>query len=240
VASSVLLDCVRHRKGKNFQRLHAVLPLTPVVSLCTGLPLDHMADYDNYFDYALQEYCKYYSPCMFANDKGRCVNTCSAHKSKGHQNSKGKIIASGLYESDFTFDQYIEIWDKTLDEDILSYQTKLGELRDRAKRDVSDETHALRLHTKTMNRFYRANGTAKEFRSHTVCFSCLMEVPQHSLPCGHVLCSTCVKGFGKTSNDFEYSLRGCPLHEDDCAWVDACIIRFKPDLAGVRVLSLDG
>jgi hypothetical protein len=199
-----------------------------------------MPDYEHYFDYALQEYCKFYSLCTFVNDKGRCVNTRSAHQSKGHQNNKGKIIASGSYESDFTFDRYIDIWDNNLDRDILSCQTKLGELRDRADEHVSDEDHAVKLHNKAMNRFYHANGTAKEFQSHTVCFSCLMGVPQHSLPCGHVLCTSCVKGFGISLNGFEYSLNSCPLHSDDCSWRDPCIIRFKPDLAGVRVLSLDG
>jgi len=124
-----------------------------------------MADYDDYFVYALREYCKFYSPCTFASDRGRCVNTSSAHESKGHQNSRGRIIASGPYQSDFTFDRYIHIWDKTLGEDILLYQTKFGEQRDLVT-DISDETHVLRLHTKAMNRFYHANGTAKEFHGY--------------------------------------------------------------------------
>lgn len=67
-----------------------------------------------------------------------------------------------------------------------------------------------------------------------------MGIPQHSLPCGHVLCTPCVKGFGKSLNGSEYSLESCPLHPDDGSWRDAYVIRFKPDLAGVRVLSLDG
>jgi hypothetical protein len=214
--------------------------------LCTGLPQDHMADYEDYFDYALEEYCKLHSLCTFENERGRCVNTRSTHESKGHQNSKGRIIAAGPYQSDFTFDKYYDIWADMLELDIPRCQNKFKELRDQAelrgqaKRTVSDESHALELHRKEMDKFYRGRGTAKEFRSHTVCFSCLMGIPQHSLPCGHVLCTPCVKGFGKPINRCDFSLISCPLHYDECSWNDACDIRFKPDLAGVRVLSLDG
>jgi hypothetical protein len=202
-----------------------------------------MNDYQHYFNYALDEYCRLHSPCTFENSKGRCVNSRSTHESKGHQNAKGKIIATGRYQSSFTYGGYYHIWANGLDRDILKCQNELQALRDQADETVSDETHPLNLHKREMNNFYRNVGTAKDFQSHAVCFSCLMGIPEHSLPCGHILCTACIKGYGRrgrTSNSSEFSLASCPLHLDECHWTEPCVFRFKPDLAGVRVLSLDG
>lgn len=189
-------------------------------------------------DYALREYCKLCSLCTFTNSKGRCVNTSSTHV-KGHQNSRGKVFATGHYRSEFTFGKYIDTWSDAVDEDIQRCQVRLGKRRDQADRIVADEYHALRIHKKEMDRFYHAAGAATGFLSHTVCFSCLMGLPQHTLPCGHVSCTTCIKGFGKSLDRSNFSLNSCPLHSDE-TWEESCTIRFKPDLAGVRVLSLDG
>lgn len=78
-------------------------------------------------------------------------------------------------------------------------------------------------------------------KSNKTCFACLQSVPDHSLPCGHVLCEQCVKDFGKVYED-----------ERNCTIISQCLfcfaewpsqlqlVRFKPKLAGVRVLTLDG
>ncbi|KAF8847153.1 hypothetical protein BDZ45DRAFT_811773 [Acephala macrosclerotiorum] len=219
IASSVLLDCVRHRKG---------------------LPYDHIGDYAKFFEYAFEQYRNIYSRCTFENDRGRCVNTRAAHESKGHQNSKGRIIAAGLYESNFTFHGSYNKWADSLDREIRRCQKRLENVRDQADRNVQDEVHALRLHKSVIGNFYRIIGTAKGFRSHTVCFSCLMEIPLHPLPCGHILCTPCVKGLGKAINSSDFSLDHCPLDLSGDCWNYSHIIRFKPKLAGVRVLSLDG
>lgn len=86
VASCVFLDCVRYRKG---------------------LPRNLFTEYKKYFEYTLDELCYTFSPCQFRNRRGSCVNSYGMHM-KGHQNDRGKIIAAGPYESDFTYDDYYD------------------------------------------------------------------------------------------------------------------------------------
>jgi hypothetical protein len=74
-------------------------------------------------------------------------------------------------------------------------------------------------------------------------------MPEHPLPCAHVLCTPCVvtyseldgKGKGIQSSD-KHLIRmdRCPLHPPHIRWTEPWFIKFKPDSAGVRILSLDG
>jgi hypothetical protein len=67
-----------------------------------------------------------------------------------------------------------------------------------------------------------------------------MNVPEHPLPFGHVLCTPCIKGYGSPLEHSLVRMDCCPLHPEEWEKFGPWIIRFKPDFAGVRVLSLDG
>lgn len=112
--------------------------------------------------------------------------------------------------------------------------------RDRASPATPDETLVLRQHSAIMADFYGNRSPAHKFTSHLICVCCFMDIAQHPLPCGHILCTSCVKGYGDCVNKHDFSLRWCPLHPDETRWDVAFIIRFKPEFAGVRILSLDG
>jgi hypothetical protein len=77
----------------------------------------------------------------------------------------------------------------------------------------------------------------------------LREMPEHPLPCGHVLCTPCVRTYseldmkreGMQQKDKNFiRLDRCPLHLRYLRFTDPWFLKFKPDLAGVRILSLDG
>lgn len=82
-----------------------------------------------------------------------------------------------------------------------------------------------------------------DIRQTNVCYGCFFGRAEYRLPCDHVICEYCVQDFDDT-----------PIHKRYPSWVvhDSCIIcqatdhkwpykiQIKPDLAGVRVLSLDG
>jgi hypothetical protein len=200
-----------------------------------------MAKYKQHFEKALEMFCTTYSPCQYRDKAGdaTCVNSFAMHQ-KGHQNARGRIIGSGPYESNFTFETYYEDWIDYLRQDVETAQAALEKDRTLAEQDTPDEKLVLRLHSTQLADFFNLIGSAQNLRSHTACFSCFMEMPQHVLPCSHVLCTSCVKGYGVRVSKFDYAIQSCPLHPEQTAWKSPFIIKFKPDFAGVRLLSLDG
>ncbi|EWZ80936.1 hypothetical protein FOWG_15265 [Fusarium oxysporum f. sp. lycopersici MN25] len=94
----------------------------------------------------------------------------------------------------------------------------------------------LSLYTGTWRRGVESNTT--------FCLGCLFGRPEYRLPCGHVICETCVDDFDDTAVDKRYPGRLmhqrciiCDTSSSD-KWPFVTIIR--PPLCGLRVLSLDG
>lgn len=185
-----------------------------------------------------------YWPCSFYDKRGRsCQNVKSRHDSKGHQNDKGKIIGTGRYESNFSPDAYSKDWIQLLKSQLISHEKELREKRSRSlRRKASEIEDALQLHQRHMDQFWSELRSASSFQSHATCFCCLMEIPQHPLPCGHVLCTGCVKAYGMPRKGCTSSIlmENCPLHKQETEDKRPWTIRFKPDFAGVRLLALDG
>ncbi|KAI9691461.1 MAG: hypothetical protein M1822_007532 [Bathelium mastoideum] len=229
VASCIFTDCIRaSRPGKAldlFDKFYA--------NSCVA---------------ALEHFCDKYWPCSFVSRKGKaCVNVKSSHTSKGHQTARGKIISSGPYESAFSRFNFSDQWKFFLKNRLQEIEAEFQEKRNATmpKNDnpltVNDRTLAYDLHKKCMARFFHSyeGYSASKFISLTTCYCCLMEVPEHPLQCGHVLCTRCVKAYGHQHDSHSMLMDYCPLHSTqrfDRPW----IIHFKPDYAGVRILTLDG
>lgn len=99
----------------------------------------------------------------------------------------------------------------------------------------------LAMHLEKVKKFFNdLAGLPDDYVSHTTCFCCLVRMPEHVLPCGHVLCGRCVKAYGKTADKSRFKLEFCPMHREDTLWDQPHWIRVKPKYAGVRVLALDG
>lgn len=204
-----------------------------------------IGEYEGYFRYALEEFCDVYAPCDYRTGTDRCVNVASTHSPKGHQNSKGKIIAAGRYQSKFRAEGYYPVWRDAIASEIENIHRDLQERVQRGLAGVPEEDHLLGIHSKLMEDLFDSIGSAGNFLSHTTCFCCLMQAPQHILPCGHVLCTPCVQSYGRqktgrNGNKFVFQMTCCPLHPLETKWRESYVIRFKPDQAGVRVLCLDG
>ena len=88
--------------------------------------------------------------------------------------------------------------------------------------------------------FYRHFSRPEDFVSHSTCYACLMAPPEHSLPCGHVICTPCLRGLGKPRGKNVVELSACPIHGDTWPLQFSFSVALKPAGAGVRVLSLDG
>jgi hypothetical protein len=198
--------------------------------------------YADLCDEALESFCNMYWPCSFSNEHGRCVNMKSGHNPKGHQNRAGKIIAAGDYKSKFDFHTYADVWISNISHYLEKIQKEVyaASIHDDS---LTEPEAAARVHCKTMNDFYRNVGdNVFQFVSHTTCFSCLRELPEHPLPCGHVLCTPCVKSYGRQVEKSVFQLGFCPLHVAETEFVAEFPwrVKIKPLHAGTRILSLDG
>ena len=176
-----------------------------------------------------------------------CINVKSTHFSKGHQTATGKIFSHGPYESAFSSFDFAETWKNFLKNQLQEIETAFQERRNAnmPSKDEpltnNDKFMAYDLHMKAMELFFSSykGYNARKFISLTTCYGCLMEVPEHPLQCGHVLCTGCIKTYGHQHESHSMLMYYCPLHSSqrfDKPW----IIHFKPDYAGVRILSLDG
>lgn len=162
----------------------------------------------------------------------------SGHNRKGHQNSEGKIIAAGDYQSNFHADDYADEWYANIHSRLDDIQKSLQDTLVRLPH-MTEQQAVSGLHREQMYDFYGKLGCATQFVSHSTCFSCLRELPEHPLPCGHILCTPCVTDYGLRSSKTLIKLDACPLHQET-TWPFEWEIKLKPLYAGVRVLSLDG
>ncbi|KAL8843022.1 MAG: hypothetical protein Q9176_002325 [Flavoplaca citrina] len=197
---------------------------------------------------ALEHFCDKYWPCSFVSRKGKaCVNVRSSHFAKGHQAMGGKIIASGPYKSEFSCFAFSDQWKIYLKRRLKHIEAVFHERRNASmpKKDdpltVYDRNLAYSLHMECMGSFFSSyeGYNASKFTSLTTCYCCLMEVPEHPLPCGHVLCTGCVKAYGYQHEANSILMDFCPLHSEQ-SFSRSWIIHCKPEYAGVRILALDG
>ncbi len=181
-----------------------------------------------------------YTPCSFESPRlGRCCNVKSGHNPKGHQNRDGKIIGAGGYQSSFDSREFMPRWIERIRSHLQHLQSKFAELS-HSLREQTENQIAAELHKQLLNDFYRGLGNVSDFVSHSTCFSCLRELPEHALPCGHVLCSPCIKAYGARISRTIIELKRCPLHLRDWVWNPPWKIAVKPPYARVRILCLDG
>ncbi|KAL2820557.1 hypothetical protein BDW59DRAFT_174473 [Aspergillus cavernicola] len=221
VASAVMLDSARRKT------------LGPAESV--------FREYLDQFDDSLDDFCDRHWPCEYVSAEGRCVNVRSGHHAKGHQLKSGRVIAIAEYESSFSADGFRSTFRSLIFDNIAALLRKLFDAtRDAADRELEE---AATIHRDlVLKQFFHHLGGPAKFISHTVCYACLVEPPEHLLPCGHVLCTPCIKTFGMNRGKNAYEMLSCPIHldrtEGQCPhfWP----ISIKPQGAGTRILSLDG
>ncbi|KAI7722911.1 hypothetical protein KC353_g95 [Hortaea werneckii] len=215
IASCVLLDCARHRKGR-LERLSA--------------------PYELYFERAMLEFLKQYVPCGYTNREEfrKCCLVEDRHRTKGHQDKHG-IISYGEFEPLFGCDFTVK-WKMQLKESLRQSQIDFGYRREATNLAISDEQIAWDLHWIAAELFFT---TRADLRSHFTCLHCLIQPPQHVLPCGHALCGSCFEASGRREGCW-VSVDRCRLHQPALELDSLMRVRTKPPGEGVCVLSLDG
>lgn len=219
VASCVLLDCARYRKGR-LEKLSI--------------------QYEGFFERAIGDYLTLHSVCTYSTPDGsrKCAMVEARHNVKGHQDARG-IIASGDFVSPFGL-AFAYQWRRQLKESMSHLQNNFCHMLERTDLETLDQHVAWDIHLGCINGFYgRLPGVGTILKSHATCLCCLMAVPQFVLRCGHVLCEKCIRSCGE-EGELEVKLKCCPLHRASTQWDRPLTIYFKAPEAGVCVLSLDG
>ncbi|KAL8726779.1 MAG: hypothetical protein Q9181_005928 [Wetmoreana brouardii] len=222
VASCIMLDSARHKiRGQAEQ----IFPR-----------------YLEHIEAALENFCDRHWPCEYVKPGGgaRCVNVRSGH-TKGHQLKSGKVLAVGDYNSRFSFENYRKIFEfdvySQLTESLGILRTKMHDSRD-SEANVAAEIHASTVMKPFHNHTVKAG--AQSFISHSTCFSCLFEPPEHALPCGHVLCTPCLRAYGRAVEKYVVEIDGCPIESLSGPRNQVWKVAMKPPDAGIRVLTIDG
>jgi hypothetical protein len=175
----------------------------------------------------------------YAPQISRCVNVKSGHGSKGHQQQNGAVFAVGDYMSKFSFEAYREEFEATVYYrlkylmDLLLERTQAGERQDAAAASIHREETLLEFYDKT------ARYGVKRFHNHSLCPCCLSNHPEHALPCGHIICTACVKMYGQIRARTVIEINQCPL-EADISGFPPWTVHLYPESAGCRILTLDG
>jgi hypothetical protein len=78
-----------------------------------------------------------------------------------------------------------------------------------------------------------------ELKSHRSCFCCFMRMPEKVLACGHALCDSCIRVYGRRlpTERNTYMLPECVLCGVN---YKPSYFQFVPPTAGIRILSVDG
>lgn len=221
VASSIVLDAARHK--------------------ILGEPEQIFPQYLEHLENALENFCDRHWPCEFVDSRrlcGRCVNVRSGHGAKGHQSKSGKLLAAGDYVSAFTFKNYRQQFQEDTYRKIVLLRGRV-----RQKRDENEDRAAAEVHREIVLPLFfehASRGLVRKFVSHSVCFSCLFNPPEHALPCGHIICTTCLKAYGKPLGNNVIGVSECPLERSERRFRTIWRVHLKPANAGIRILTLDG
>ena len=164
------------------------------------------------------------------------------HSSKGHQLKNGKVLAVGGYVSSFSFETYREkfqadVYSRFVDllKRLRSRVQEGGELEPQAAAEIHKDDVMVQFYS------HAARDRPEAFISHTTCFSCLFEPPEHALSCGHVLCTSCLRAYGHPRGRTVVEIEGCPMEQSNRrSRYGSWRVLLKPDAAGLRILTLDG
>jgi hypothetical protein len=223
VASCIMLDAARHRiRG----RPEAIFPM-----------------YLEHIDNALENFCDRHWPCEFEGKGGRCVNVRSGHGAKGHQLKSGRLLEAGQYCSSFSFESYKQSFQDTIYQKLVLLSERVRERKNESVSSMNEEQAAAEIHQELiLPQFFErvSRGNPQAFTSHTVCFCCLFEPAEHPLPCGHIICSPCIKTYGSIHLNRYVEISQCPMEQKERRFRQPWKVLFKPSNCGIRILTLDG
>ena len=207
-----------------------------------SLILDNYPDsYRQICQSAIRDYNERYAPCQAkwpSGIKGRsspCIKKKQNH-GEMHRRETGYLWSEnewfGTYQTDFHSEVFA--WDEMVLAEVKNFERML---RSVGGEDIRQT--AAQHHLGTMREFYAELGNLAELTMHATCLACLKGIPEHVLPCGHVLCTPCALDFGFVEEN-ALLIKNCPLHLGQEWRPPEVLEKIKPEFSGIRILTLDG
>lgn len=185
----------------------------------------------------MHDYWHKFWPCEYHDPElGSCVNGRDGHVNHHFDSKFGRRAIPGMYKESLALEQLEERLINKIKEKFDELKGELAQVDQK----VSYSQRVSRVHKRNVNKFYDKMGNPHGFISHSKCFSCLDAAPEHSLPCGHVICTPCVSVAGESLRGGFVQLKSCPLVSHGEQWSIPWVSSIKPDQAGVRIMTLDG
>ncbi|KAH8684241.1 hypothetical protein BGZ60DRAFT_397086 [Tricladium varicosporioides] len=167
----------------------------------------------------------------------RCVNVRSGHASKGHQLGDGRIFARGGYISKISYSESRDDFHASVYFRLEQLLKKLGSY---GLVGESQRATAVRLHRENLVQFFEESEdteNAIDKGNHEVCWCCMFSTPEHVLSCGHVICTPCLRDYGRVKSKTEVQIHECPF--ESYGRCHPRTVYIKPKFAGMRVLVLE-
>ena len=176
-----------------------------------------------------------------------CVNTKNGH-AIGHQSYSGDLLHDGFFvPGDFRAENFLKIIEEGIWASIRAVNTAQPSSRQEMRRLVASH------HLGNLRRLRDKGGLPKfegrpeilnDIGRTSLCYGCLNDRPEYVLPCKHVICAGCLVDFSDDPQisqvSGQYDLPSCMI----CGATETVDWPYQnsilPDLAGLRVLSLDG
>ncbi len=191
--------------------------------------------------------------CDFTDphSRERCVNTKIGHAA-GHQSATGELLRAGLFvNTDIDAARFVAKVKRHI-QLVLRIIEAEGPASRREWRRLSAERHQAEI---TLLRaiggypFAASSGLygKADLGFSSTCYGCLFGRPEYAFPCQHVLCAACLEDFDQTDPEERYPgvfvhkrcvICAAPKWDIHQVWPHKTHVR--PDLAGLRVLALDG
>lgn len=186
-------------------------------------------------DAADRYWCKYW-PCRYQKEGwGRCVNGPKPHINHQSREVHGNVV--GGHDASHNLKQLQQEFRNALKQELCHLVSNVKPTHHRA----GNLQRFSQIHRQNTETFYQSLEDVGKLLSYATCFSCLNGIPEHCLPCGHVICSACVTESGKVMDGGFVQLNSCPLKEhDEKLWNEPWTGSIKPEQAGLRIMTLDG
>lgn len=223
IASCIMFDATRNSRAGD---AHSLLP-----------------EYEKFFKPALQGFFRNWWPC----ERQGCTNVASGHAIghaiKGPNGTSNELDEQYQRRDGLDFDNYYASFRAQITKSLSNLLSKLPRHQRQELVEGNEKSAAQRIHKQLIQAFYRkhstlAAGLFPNYVDHTACLACLIGLANHTLPCGHAICSDCAVTFGTYYGETALKVFECPI--DGRAFHSPKLVNREPPLAGVRVLSIDG